>query len=68
MNTQANKPLPLHLPLLVGGIATILVSGIAIGSLAISAQGFDGVFAPRLQLGRILAPAFTALESFDKTH
>ena len=43
MNTQANKPL--HLPRLVGGIAAILVSGIAIGSLAISAQGFNGVFA-----------------------
>ncbi len=44
MNTQANKPL--HLPLWVGGIAAILVSGIAIGSLAISAQGFNGVVAP----------------------
>ena len=44
MNTQANK-LP-HLPLLGGGIAALLVSGIAIGSLAISAQGFNGVFAP----------------------
>jgi hypothetical protein len=40
MNTQANNPL--HLPLLAGGIAAILVSGIAIGSLAISAQGFNG--------------------------
>jgi len=40
MNTQANKAL--RLPKLVGGIAAILVSGIAIASLAISAQGFDG--------------------------
>ena len=40
MNTQANRPL--HLPLWVGGIAAILVSGIAIASLAISAQGLDG--------------------------
>lgn len=44
MNTQANKPL--HLPLLVGGIAAILVSGIAIASLAISGQGFNGITAP----------------------
>jgi hypothetical protein len=43
MNTKANKSV--HLPLLVGGIAAILVSGIAIGSLAISAQGFNGVVA-----------------------
>ena len=42
MNTQANQPL--HLPRLVGGIAAILVSGIAIGSLAVSAQGYNGVF------------------------
>ena len=43
MNTQANTSL--HLPLLVGGIAAILISGIAIGSLAISAQGFNGIVA-----------------------
>jgi hypothetical protein len=42
MNTQTNKPL--YLPLLSGGVAALLVSGIAIASLAISAQGFDGVF------------------------
>jgi hypothetical protein len=40
MNTQVNKPM--HLPLLIGGIAAILVGGIAIGSLALSAQGFNG--------------------------
>ncbi len=44
MNTQANKAL--HLPKLVGGIAAILVSGIAIASLAISVQGTDGFVAP----------------------
>ena len=44
MTTQANKPL--HLPKLVGGIAAILVSGIAIASLAISAQGIDSFVAP----------------------
>jgi outer membrane lipoprotein SlyB len=42
MTAQANKPL--HLPKLVGGIAAILVSGIAIASLTISAQGHNGVF------------------------
>lgn len=41
MNTQANKPR--HLPLLVGGIAAILVSGIAVASIAMSARGFDRV-------------------------
>jgi pyruvate/2-oxoglutarate dehydrogenase complex dihydrolipoamide acyltransferase (E2) component len=44
MNEQTNK-FP-HLPLLLGGIAAILVSGIALGSLAISAPGFSSVFAP----------------------
>jgi hypothetical protein len=41
MNTQAITFL--HRPLLVGGIAAILVSGIAIGSLAISAQGPNSI-------------------------
>ena len=58
MNTQANKPL--HLPLLVGGIAAILVSGIAIGSLAISAQGFDGTRAPAEAPEGAAAPAIAA--------
>ena len=44
MNTQANKHL--HRPLLVGGIAAILVSGIAIGALAISAKGSNSTRAP----------------------
>ena len=44
MITQANKRS--YLPLLLGGIAAILVSGIAIGSLAISFQESNGVVAP----------------------
>jgi hypothetical protein len=43
MKTQANQPL--HLPLLSGTMTALLVSGIVIASLAISAQGFDGVMA-----------------------
>ena len=58
MNTQANKPL--HLPRLVGGIAAILVSGIAIGSLAITAPAFNGVFAPAEPVEATVAPAITA--------
>jgi hypothetical protein len=46
MNTQANKPLHLRPPLLIGGAVAILVSGIAIASLALSAQGFNGAVAP----------------------
>jgi len=59
MNTQANKSL--HLPLLVGGIAAILVSGIAIGSLAISAQGFNGIPAPADPPEAAAAPAIATL-------
>ncbi len=44
MNIKANKRL--RLPLIAGGIATILVSSIALGSLAISAKGLEGVAAP----------------------
>jgi hypothetical protein len=44
MNTSANKPL--YLPLLGAGSAVLLVIGIAIASLAISAQGFSGELAP----------------------
>jgi hypothetical protein len=58
MNTQANKLL--HLPLLVGGIAAILVSGIAIGSLAISAQGFNGTLASAAPPEVAAAPAISA--------
>jgi len=44
MNTQTNKLL--LRPLLVGSVAAILISGIAIASLAIPAQGSNGVVAP----------------------
>ncbi len=44
MNIQAK--MAQHLPLLTGGIAAILVSGIAIASLALSAQGFNDAVAP----------------------
>jgi hypothetical protein len=43
MNMQTNKHLPLSL--LGGGIVSVLVSGIAIASVAFSAQGFNGVVA-----------------------
>ena len=59
MNSQTNKSL--HLPLLVGGIAAILVSGIAIGSLAISAQGFNGIPAPAEPPEAATAPAIAAV-------
>ena len=55
MNTQTNKPL--HLPLLVGGIAAILVSGIAIASPRDLAQGFNGVVAPAQAAEAAEAPA-----------
>lgn len=41
MNTQANKPK--HLPMLAGGIAAILVSCIAVASIAMSSRGLDRV-------------------------
>jgi hypothetical protein len=46
MNTQANKLLHLRLPLLIGGAVAILVGGIAIATLALSAQSFNGAVAP----------------------
>jgi len=55
MTTQANKPL--HLPKLVGGIAAILVSGIAIASLTISARGFDALAAPAEPPEAVTTPA-----------
>lgn len=58
MNTQATK-LP-HLPRMVGGIAAILVSGIAIGSLAISGQNSNGAFAPGESPEAAAAPAIAA--------
>lgn len=58
MNAQANKLL--RRPLLVGGIAAILVSGIAIGSLAISAQGVNGTPAAAEPTEVAAAPAIVA--------
>jgi hypothetical protein len=58
MSKQTNKPL--HLPLLVGGIAAILVSGIAIGSLAISAESFNGIVASGEPREEAAAPAIAA--------
>jgi hypothetical protein len=58
MKTQANTP-P-YLPLLVGGIAAILVSGIAVVSFAISAQGFNGVVAPAEAAEAVAVPALAA--------
>lgn len=58
MNTPVNK-FP-RLPLLVGGIAAILVSGIAIAALAISGQGFEGVPVPAEALDAVAAPAIAA--------
>lgn len=58
MNTQTNKFL--HLALLVGGVAAILVSGIAIRSLAISAQGFNGMAAPTEPPATVAAAAIAA--------
>ncbi len=55
MNMQANKPL--HLPLLVGGIAAILVSSIAIGSLAVSAQDINAIVAPAEPPAALAVPA-----------
>ena len=58
MTIQANKPL--HLPMLVGGIVSILVSGIAIASLAISVKGVDGVAAPTEPAQAAAAPVDAA--------
>lgn len=55
MNTKANTPL--HLPMLAAGIAAVLVSGIAIASLAISARGVDGVAATGEPSQMAAAPA-----------
>jgi outer membrane lipoprotein SlyB len=61
MNAQANKLM--HLPLLLGGIAAILVSGIAIGSLALSAQGYSGLVAADEPPDAAAAPAIAALDA-----
>lgn len=56
MNTQMNRLL--HRPLLVGSVAAILIVGIA--SVAISAQGFDGVFAAAPPADAAAVPASAA--------
>ena len=55
MNKKENKPL--HLPMLAAGIAAVLVSGIAIASLAISARGADGIAATGEPSQMAAAPA-----------
>lgn len=62
MNAPA-KNKSLHLQLLVGGIAAILVSSIAIGSLGMSPLGPNGVFA---LAEAAVAPARTAASA--RTH
>jgi hypothetical protein len=47
MNIQANNSL--YLPLLSAGVAALLVSGIALASLAMSPQGLGGVFEPAVE-------------------
>jgi hypothetical protein len=54
MNTQANNRM--YLPLLSAGVAALLVSGIAIASLAMSPQGFGGVFAAAPPPGAVSVP------------
>jgi hypothetical protein len=56
MNARVNKFLHLHLRLLAGGIAAILVSGIALGSLAIRAQDFSAMRAPAKPRAAASAP------------
>jgi hypothetical protein len=58
MNTQTNRLL--HRPLLVGSLAAILVSGIAIAFLAIPAQGFNGATAPAEVVEAPVVPVRTA--------
>lgn len=50
MDTQMFVHMIMHRPLFAGGIAATLVSGIAIASLAISAQGSSGGIAPAAAL------------------
>jgi hypothetical protein len=58
---NANKPL--HLTLLAGGIAAILIGGIAIGSLALSAPGFNANVEPSDPPEAAAAPAIAALDA-----
>jgi len=55
MSMQANKPL--YLPLLGAGSAVLLLGGIAIASLAITAQGFGGAVEPATPREAAAAPA-----------
>jgi hypothetical protein len=58
MNTQTFRLL--HRPMLVGSIVAILLGGIAIASLAIPAQGFNGVVAPAKVPAAAAVPASAA--------
>lgn len=58
MDKNQNKPL--HLPMLVAGVAAVLVSGIAIASLAMSARGVDAVAASGEGAQTAAAPALAA--------
>lgn len=55
MNTHAKKIL--QLPLLAGGIAAILVSGIALGSLAIAGRDLNAIRTPAKPPAAVAAPA-----------
>ena len=55
MNAHANKPL--HLPPWAGGISAILVSGLAMGTLAIAAYGYNGIFSFNDPTAATVAPA-----------
>ena len=58
MNTKTNKRL--QLSLLRGGIAAFLASGIAIASVAFSAQGFGVVVAPAEAPAAVAVPVIAA--------
>lgn len=60
MNKQATTPL--RLPLWMAGIAAILVSGIAVGSLAISARDANGFFTPAKAVAETVLSAIPASE------
>jgi hypothetical protein len=56
MNARVNKFLHLHLRLLAAGVAAILVSGIALESLAIRAQDSSAMRAPAKPRAAAAAP------------
>jgi hypothetical protein len=60
MDTQANNRM--YLPLLSAGVAALLVSGIALASLAMSPQGFGGVFMPAASPEAVSAQAVAPAE------